>query len=94
MDNSINTVMVNNNSQSLAVQPVRKSKCRHLNIKYSGYAALSFGTVCGLTGLKSVKFPYKMKVHKYSAYLAAITSFWHLGAIKQWDKIFKKGTSN
>ena len=68
----------------------RKSKARYLNIKYSGYAALTLGSVCGITGLRKVRFPYKMKVHKYSAYLAGISSFWHLGAIKQWDKIFSK----
>lgn len=55
-------------------------------IRDSGYAAIAAGTVCGITGLKKVKFPHKMTVHKYSAYIAAITSFLHLGAIKRWDK--------
>ncbi len=68
----------------------RKTNMRYLNIKYSGYAALTLGSVCGITGLSGVRFPHKMKVHKYSAYLAGITSLWHLGAIKQWDKIFSK----
>ena len=65
-----------------------KSKARYLNIKYSGYTALGGLGICGLTGLRQVKFPKKMQVHKYSAILTVITSLWHLGAIKRWDNIF------
>lgn len=68
----------------------KKSKARYLNIKYSGYASLGFGVVCGVTGMKKVKFKHKMSVHKFSAIMAGITAVWHLGAIKQWDKIFSK----
>lgn len=80
------------------IQPVQTSKPmnskkwnvhRHL-VSDTGYAALGFGTVCGITGMKKVKFPYKMKVHKYSAYLAGITSFLHFGFIKGLDRIFDK----
>lgn len=67
-----------------------KHSLRHRLVSDSGYAALGFGTVCGITGMRKVKFPYKMKVHKYSAYLAGITSFLHFGFIKGLDKIFTK----
>lgn len=55
-------------------------------IRDSGYTAIAAGTLCGITGMRSVKFPYKMKVHKFSAYTAAITAFLHWGAVKGWDK--------
>ena len=76
-----------------STQPVNthnKTKTRYLNIKYSGYAAMGFGAVCGITGLKKVKFKNKMTVHKISAILAGISALWHLGTIKQWDKLIKK----
>ena len=38
-----------------------KTNMRYLNIKYSGYAALTLGSVCGITGLSGVRFPHKMK---------------------------------
>ncbi len=59
-------------------------------VNYSGYAAIGFGTICGATGFKKVKFPHKHAVHKYSAYLAGITSFLHWGFVKGLDKIFEK----
>ncbi len=62
---------------------------RHL-VSDTGYAALGFGTICGITGLKKVKIPNKIKIHKYSAYLAGITSFLHFGFIKGLDKIFTR----
>ena len=62
-----------------------KHSLRHRLVSDSGYAALGFGTVCGITGMRKVKFPYK-----YSAYLAGITSFLHFGFIKGLDKIFTK----
>ena len=55
-------------------------------IRDSGYAAIGAGTLCGITGFKQVKFANKMKIHKYSAYLAALTTFIHLASIKLWDK--------
>ena len=70
-------------------QPIhKKSNLRYQNIKYSGYIALGSIGACALTGMKQVKFPNKMRVHKYSAILTAVSSLWHLGAIKKWDKIF------
>lgn len=81
------------------IQPVQTSKPpiksnkwnlrRHL-VSDTGYAALGFGTVCGITGMKKVKFPHKMQVHKYSAYLTGITSLLHFGFIKGLDRIFTK----
>ena len=67
-----------------------KSNIRYLNIKYSGYTALGGLGLCALTGLKSVKFKHKPLIHKYSAILTLISSLWHLGAIKRWDKLFSK----
>ena len=55
-------------------------------VRDSGYAAIAAGTLCGISGLRKVKFPHKMKVHKYSAYIATIASFLHWGAVKRWDK--------
>ncbi len=63
---------------------------RHQVIQDSGYIAIASGTLCGVTGFRQIKFPHKMKVHKYSAYIAAITSFLHWGAVKRWDKKFLK----
>ena len=68
----------------------KKFNARYLNIKYSGYASLGFMGICAATGLKQVKFPHKMQVHKYSAVMTAVTALWHLGAIKRWDKLFSK----
>ena len=56
----------------------------------TGYAAMGFGTVCGVTGLKSVKFPQKMKVHKYSAWPAAFSTMLHYGIAKGLDNLFYK----
>lgn len=60
-------------------------------VSYSGYAAIAAGTLCGVTGFRQVKIPNKMKVHKYSAYFAAISTLLHWGAAKGWDrKLFNK----
>lgn len=59
-------------------------------VSATGYAAMGFGTICGVTGLKSVKFPHKMNVHKYSAWLAAFSTVLHLGITKGFDRIFNK----
>lgn len=68
------------------VQPsVDKKPLRKQIVSYSGYSAMGLGTLCGVTALKSVKFPNKMKVHKYSAYLAGISTLLHFTAVK-WKK--------
>lgn len=59
-------------------------------VRDTGYAALVTGSVCGIAGFKKVKFPKKMKVHKYCAYLAGAFSFLHLAFIKGLDKVFYK----
>lgn len=86
--------MMNTIQPVQTIQPQIKGKnkrsLKHRLVSDSGYAALGFGTVCGITGMRKVKFPYKMKVHKYSPYLAGITSFLHFGFIKGLDKIFTK----
>lgn len=68
----------------------QKSNTRYKNIKYSGYIGLVGIGVCTLTGLKQVKIPQKIKVHKFAAILTAICGLWHLGAIKGWDKLTKR----
>lgn len=70
--------------------PRPDAKRHYRLVNWSGYAALGFGTVCGITGLKKTKLPKKHTVHKYSAYLTGITSFLHLGFIKGLDRIFDK----
>ena len=59
-------------------------------VSVTGYAAADFGTVCGVTGLKSVKFSNKMKVHKYSAWLAAVSTFLHIGIAEGLRKFLYK----
>jgi len=66
-------------------QPKAKYGRRQI-VRDSGYTAIAAGTLCGITGLKSVKFHHKMKVHKYSAYIALAASLLHWGAVKMWDK--------
>lgn len=85
-----NTITAASQSNISKFQPDAKWQRRSRLVKWSGYAALGFGTVCGVTGFKTVKFPHKHTVHKYSAYLAGITSFLHLGFIKGLDRIFDK----
>ena len=70
-----------------------KFNLRYANIKYSGYTALGAIGVCALTGFKQVKIPHKMALHKCSAIITALSSLWHLGAIKRWDKFFTKQNS-
>lgn len=65
---------------AITPKPLRKKI-----VSYSGYTAMGFGTVCGVTAMKSVKFPNKMKVHKYSAYLAGLSTLVHFIAVK-WKK--------
>ena len=83
-----------NNVTVPQVQRPQKSKARYLNIKYSGYTALVLGAGCGITGLKCVKFPHKHQFHKYCGWLTILSSFWHLGAIKRWDEVFRKKQEN
>lgn len=80
-------MLFNNNMINSVTSGQTQSKYgRRQIIRDSGYTALGAGTLCGITGFKQIKLPCKRKVHKYSAYIAAITSFLHLGAIKRWDK--------
>lgn len=80
--------MINSVTTATPQQMHKKSMARHQNIKYSGYVAMGTLGICSLTGLRQVKFPKKMQVHKISAIIAGISTLWHFGAIKQWDKIF------
>ena len=73
--------MMNTIQPVQTIQPPINGKSKH---------SLRHRLVCGITGMRKVRFPYKMKVHKYSAYLAGITSFLHFGFIKGLDKIFTK----
>ncbi|MBR6099496.1 hypothetical protein IKP85_07090 [bacterium] len=75
---------------STVTQKPSKSNVRYQHIRYSGYVALGSIGACALTGMKSVNFPHKMRVHKYSAILTAVSSLWHFGAIKRWDKVFNR----
>lgn len=80
--------MINSITTATPKKMYKKSNARYQNIKYSGYIALGTLGVCSLTGLRQIKFPKKMQVHKVSAILAGVSSLWHLGAIKRWDKVF------
>lgn len=77
-------------SPSSVVQNDNKRKLHKKLVSYTGYTAMGFGTVCGVTGMKSVKFANKMTVHKVSAYLAAVSTVLHLGFVKGLDKLFNK----
>lgn len=87
----INAVNLNkfSNTRFTGNEP-KKSNARYLNIKYSGYASLGCMGVCALTGLRQIKIPNRVQVHKYSAMLTTVTALWHLGAIKKWDNLFLK----
>ena len=54
----------------------------------TGYAATGFGTLCGITGLKSIKFANKIRIHSLSAWLAAISTVLHIGVIKEFDRFY------
>lgn len=84
MENTITPIPA---TQIRSIKPHQRQKNL---VSWSGYAALGFGTICGATGLKKVKIPQKRNIHKYSAYLAGITSFLHFGFIKGLDKILEK----
>lgn len=77
-------------SPSSVVQNDNKRKLHKKLVSYTGYTAMGFGTVCGITGMKSLKFANKMTVHKVSAYLAAFSTVLHLGFVKGLDKLFNK----
>ena len=80
---------------SVTSTPTQSKYGRRQFIRDSGYTAVATGTICGITGFRQIRFPHKMKVHKYSAYIAAITTFLHWGAAKRWDKkIFKNNNKN
>lgn len=67
-----------------------KRKLHKKLVSYTGYTAMGFGTVCGVTGMKSVKFANKMTVHKVSAYLAGIATVIHFAIAKGLDKLFQR----
>lgn len=72
------------------VQNDNKRKLHKKLVSNTGYAAMGFGTVCGITGMKSLKFANKMTVHKVSAYLAGIATVMHFAIAKGLDKLFQK----
>ncbi len=76
-----------------STKPTEQNVQRQIHKKLvssTGYAAVGLGTVCGVTGLKNIKFKNKMKIHKYTAFLAAAFTFLHLGIAKGLDKLFYK----
>ena len=82
--------MINSISTNIPTRNENRRKAHKKLVSATGYAAIASGTACGITGLKSVKFQNKMKVHKYTAYLAAAFTFLHLGIAKGLDKLFYK----
>lgn len=72
------------------VQNDNKRKLHKKLVSNTGYAAMGFGTVCGITGMKSLRFANKMTVHKVSAYLAGIATVMHFAIAKGLDKLFQK----
>ena len=72
------------------VQNDNKRKLHKKLLSYTGYTAMGIGTVCGVTGMKSVKFANKMTVHKVSAYLAGIATVIHFAIAKGLDKLFQR----
>lgn len=77
-------------SSTPLVQNDNKRKLHKKLVSYTGYTAMGFGTVCGVTGMKSVKFANKMTVHKVSAYLAGIATVIHFAIAKGLDKLFQR----
>lgn len=82
--------MINSITATNSIPPQNKNKTHKKLVSSTGYVAIGFGTVCGITGMKSVKFSNKMAVHKVSAYLVAISTALHLGFVKGLDKFFNK----
>lgn len=77
-------------SSTPLVQNDNKRKLHKKLVSYTGYTAMGFGTVCWVTGMKSVKFANKMTVHKVSAYLAGIATVIHFAIAKGLDKLFQR----
>lgn len=77
-------------SSTPLVQNDNKRKLHKKLVSNTGYAAMGFGTVCGITGMKSLKFANKVTVHKVSAYLAGIATVMHFAIAKGLDKLFPK----
>lgn len=77
-------------SSTPLVQNDNKRKLHKKLVSNTGYAAMGFGTVCGITGMKSLKFANKVTVHKISAYLAGIATVTHFAIAKGLDKLFQK----
>lgn len=59
-------------------------------VSHTGYAAMGFGTLCGIAGFKKIKIPNRIKFHKISAYLAAGFTALHFAFVKGLDKLFYK----
>ncbi len=81
--------MINSVTQTPSIQTKQRQIHKKL-VSSTGYAAVGLGTLCGATGLKSVKFKNKMKVHKYSAWFAGLFTLLHLGIAKGLDKFLYK----
>lgn len=88
MFNTINPMMTElpkNNSQSDS-----RRKIHRRLVSDTGYAAMGFGTLCGIAGFKKVKIPNRIKFHKISAYIAAGFTALHFAFVKGLDKLFYK----
>ena len=72
------------------VQNDNQRKLHQKLVSYRGYTRMGCGTVCGVIGMKSVKFANKTTVHKISAYLAGIATVTHFAIAKGLDKLFPK----
>lgn len=59
-------------------------------VSVTGYSAAAVGAACAVTGMKSVKFANKMKVHKYSGWFAGFSTIMHIAVIKGIDKFLYK----
>lgn len=82
--------MINPVTSTPVQQNDNRRKLHKKLVSVTGYTAAGLGTICGVTGLKSVKFSNKMKVHKYSAWLAAVSTALHIGIAEGLDKFFYK----
>ncbi len=82
--------MINSVTSTPVQQNDNRRKLHKNLVSATGYTAAGLGTICGVTGLKSVKFSNKMKIHKYSAWLAAVATALHIGIAEGLDKFFYK----
>lgn len=80
--------MINPIGVSTVKQNGNRRKVHKNLVTGTGYAATGFGTLCAITGFKSVNFSNKMKVHRLSAWVAAISTVLHIGVIKGFDRFY------